>query len=105
MGPDRLCHQIADGFRTDNGEHQLPARSRASIVLLLRASDHALLKSVSLNGGPWTGFEPKAENDHEPSEYKIQRSQLWHSTETKRSNVDSTALIGTVIEFAGDCHS
>jgi hypothetical protein len=42
-------------------EIKLPAGFEATTVLRLRAPDHAVLKSVMLNGRPWTSFDPKAE--------------------------------------------
>lgn len=61
MGPGRVRHQITDGFQADNVDISLPPGFTATTVLRLRAPDHAVLKSIALNGTPWTAFDPKAE--------------------------------------------
>jgi hypothetical protein len=40
---------------------KLPADFAATTVLRLRAPDHAILKSVTLNGRSWSNFDPEAE--------------------------------------------
>jgi hypothetical protein len=46
---------------------KLPANLRPTTVLRLRAPDHATLKSVTLNGAPWTNFDPEAETIRIPA--------------------------------------
>jgi len=61
MGPDRLCHQIADGFRTDNGGHQIAGTVWRNHCATTSCSRSCPSEIGLAERRPRARFDPKAE--------------------------------------------